>query len=109
MNDRQLKELESEITNIIRKYNLDDTVLISNKVIIRNPKHNDAQIMGSVMAGLENIVVDVTCRTAENILFNDYDEAYDRMVDELNAIFAELKRRVKTRVEKVKKIKLKYN
>lgn len=109
MNEKQLKELELDFMNIIKKYSLDDVVLVSNKVIVKPTSYDSNQTMSCLFAGLENVVSDITCKLAKTTLYNDYDEAYDRMSKEFNIIITILKQRIKKRVEEEKSKNLVYN
>lgn len=109
MNEKQLKELELDFMNIIKKYNLEDVVLVSNKVIVKPTSYNSNQTMSCLFAGIENVVSDITCNLAKTILYNDYDEAYSRMSKEFNTIIIILKQRIKKRVEEEKNKNLIYN
>lgn len=109
MNDKELKELELDFMNIIKKYSLDDVVLVSNKVIVKPTSYDSNKTMSCLFAGLENVVSDITCKLAKTILYNDYDEAYSRMSKEFNIIITILKQRIKKRVEEEKSKNLIYN
>lgn len=109
MNDKELKELELDFRNIIKKYSLEDVVLVSNKVIVKPTSYDLNQTMNCLFAGLENVVSDITCKLAKNTLYNDYDEAYSRMSKEFSIIITILKQRIKKRVEEEKSKNLIYN
>lgn len=109
MNSNELKELEREFIALTKKYNLSDNVLVSNKVIIKPSNYDSSQTLGCLFAAIENLISDVTCTIATDILYNDYDEAVNRMMKEITIIVSILKQRIKKRVEEVKKEKLIYN
>lgn len=109
MNNNELKDLEREFIALTKKYNLYDNVLISNKVIIKPSNYDENQTLACLFAAVENIISNITCNIAKDFLHNDYDEAVNIMIKELTIVVSILKKKIKQRVEEVKKEKLIYN
>lgn len=111
MNDRYLKSLHDDFTYLIQKYKLNDTIIVSNKVIIKPNGYNDDQALSCLCAGMENILVDMITKLALSDYYMDFDMAYNRTIKDMNIVLSILKKRVKQRIKEVKDkhIKYKYN
>jgi len=109
MNNRYLKNLHKDFTYLIQKYKLDDSIIVSNKVIIKPNGYNDDQALSCLCAGMENILVDMITKLALSNYYPDFDTAYDRTVKDMNVVLSILRKRVKQRIEEVKDKHIKYN
>jgi len=109
MNDRYLKNLHDDFTYLIQKYKLDDSIIVSNKVIIKPNGYNEDQVLSCLCAGMENILVDIITKLASGINYPDFDMVYDRTIKDMNVVLSILRKRVKQRIEEVKDKHIKYN
>jgi hypothetical protein len=109
MNDKELKELQNDFAKLIHKYKLDDTLIVSNKVIVKPNGYNEEQVLSCLFAGLENVIADMITKFAFSGLYTDFDIAYDKTMKELGVVFTILRKRVKQRIEEVKDKNIKYN
>lgn len=109
MNKNQLKELENDFDNLIKKYKLKDTIILSNKVIVKPKGYTVNDMLSSMFTGLENILTEIITKMAENNLYPDYDLTYDTTMKEIGVIQTILKMNIKRRIEEVKSKHIKYN
>lgn len=109
MNNRYLKNLHDDFTYLIQKYKLDDSIIVTNKVIIKPNGYNDDQALSCLCAGMENILVDMITKLALSKYYPDFDTAYDRTIKDMNVVLSILRKRVKQRIEEVKDKHIKYN
>lgn len=109
MNKKKLEELQNDFAKLIHKYKLQDTLIISNKVIVKPNEYNDEQIFGCLFAALEHTITDAIIRLAYSTIHTDFDIACDKTMTETIRVFEILKRRVKHRIEEVKDKHISYN
>jgi hypothetical protein len=109
MNDKELEKLQNDFAKLIRKYKLQDTLIISNKGYIKPVEYSENQILDCVFAALENILTDITIRLTYNSSYDDFNVEYDRLMQTLDNLLIRLKQRIKHRIEEVEDKNIKYN